>query len=95
MCALIFNTLHFQGYGSIQVNGGDGGPLGGGGGSGGRMAIHLAENKTFSGTVDAYGGLGGGGIDTSGRDGSPGTVYYYHSGMYMYEYFYHSGMYIV
>jgi hypothetical protein len=72
--------LCFQGYGKFQVVGGDGskGVSGeiGGGGAGGRMALHFADNKTYAGDFDAYGGLASGGQ----TDGGPGTVFFYHTG---------------
>lgn len=49
-----------------------------GGGSGGRIAVYFAENKTYSGSFDAYGGLGQDGeVNTFG---SPGTMFFYHTG---------------
>ena len=48
----------------------------GGGGSGGRIAMNFAENKTYTGTFDAYGGLGGNNIG----NGSAGTIFFYHTG---------------
>ena len=68
-----------QGYGKIQVIGGDGSSISSGvsgAGSAGRIAMYFAENKTFSGSFDAYGGNAGGGL----ADGSPGTVFFYHTG---------------
>ena len=68
-----------QGYGHIQSIGGDGVSTShpdGGGGSGGRIAVYYASNKTYIGTFDTYGGLGG----ALNRDGSPGTAFFYHTG---------------
>ena len=68
-----------QGYGTFTVAGGDGSKSGnvvGGGGAGGRIAMHFADNKTFAGDFDAYGGLSDGGHS----DGGPGTVFFYHTG---------------
>ena len=53
-----------------------------GGGSGGRIAVYFADNKTYSGTFDAYGGNGGSGpTEHVGHSGSPGTMFFYHTGM--------------
>ena len=69
-----------QGMGKIQAIGGDGGPMvgnaGGGAGSGGRIAMFFADNKTYTGSFDAYGGMG----HSVEGNGSPGTVYFYHTG---------------
>lgn len=66
--------------GKIQVIGGDGGLVvgsaGGGAGSGGRIAMFFADNKTYTGLFDAYGGLG----HSVEGNGSPGTIYFYHTG---------------
>lgn len=69
----------FQGYGSFEVTGGAGSKHGstvGGGGSGGRIAMHFSDNKTFSGDFSAFGGLSEGGHS----DGGPGTVFFFHTG---------------
>ena len=67
-----------QGYGKIQVVGGNGAtsPHVGGAGSGGRIAVYFESNKTYSGSFDAYGGDGGG----DNKDGSPGTIFFFHTG---------------
>ena len=69
-----------QGYGQMQVNGGDGkrDPHSlhqGGGGAGGRIAVYFRSNRTYSGTFEGYGGnsWGNGGIA-----GGAGTVFLYH-----------------
>jgi len=71
----------FQGYGKIQCLGGDGASSQGhygGAGAGGRIALYFASNKTYAGTFDAFGGRGqNGGANT---DGSPGTIFLYHTG---------------
>ncbi|KAK3576661.1 hypothetical protein CHS0354_004945 [Potamilus streckersoni] len=69
-----------KGYGRFQAIGGDGSISelsAGGAGSGGRMALYFADNKTFSGYWDMYGGLAGG---HGAGNGSPGTAFFYHSG---------------
>ena len=66
--------LYPQGYGKIQTIGGDGY----GGGSGGRIALYFASNKTYSGTFDAYGGLSQNG--SANWEGSAGTIFFYHTG---------------
>lgn len=48
----------------------------GGGGSGGMIALYFAQNFTFSGSWDVYGGRGGNGVG----DGSSGIAYFYHTG---------------
>lgn len=74
-----------QGYGKIQAIGGDGTSYvdnsvtyTGGGGSGGRIAMYFNQNKTYTGTFDAYGGLGGNNVG----NGSPGTAFFYHTGIF-------------
>ena len=73
------NSTALQGYGRFEVTGGDGsrsdGNVGGGGGAG-RIAMHFADNKTFAGDFNAYGGLSDGGHS----DGGPGTIFFYHTG---------------
>ena len=52
-----------------------------GAGSAGRIAVYLADNKTYSGSFDAYGGLGPDGVTRHiAQDGSPGTMFFYHTG---------------
>lgn len=51
-------------------------PHAAGAGSGGRIAVYFASNKTYSGSHDAYGGIGG----AINRDGSPGTIFFFHTG---------------
>ena len=69
------------GYGSMQVNGGDGkeGPgtryYHGGGGAGGRIAVYFKSNRTYSGTFEAYGGNSAG---NGGTAGGAGTIFLYH-----------------
>ncbi|PIK55158.1 hypothetical protein BSL78_07888 [Apostichopus japonicus] len=70
---------HMQGYGSVEVNGGDGGASGsyyGGGGSAGHIAVYFSLNRTFSGSFQAFGGRRGG---LSAGDGGPGTAFFYHT----------------
>ena len=65
-------TVHFDGEGSAEVNGGAGYSRGihyGGGGAGGRIVFHHRGNTTFLGTLQAYGG------DSSSERGGAGTVY--------------------
>lgn len=77
------------GYGSLLAKGGHGANgtstvAGGGGGSGGRIALYLQNNQTFSEFhFLASGGLGGqSSLCTSCKDvggtGGPGTVFIYH-----------------
>lgn len=68
-----------QGYGAVQVNGGDGSIYSthqGGGGSAGRIAVYFSLNRTFSGQFQAFGGLRGG---PNAGDGGPGTAFFYHT----------------
>ena len=77
------NNTIFQGYGKIQSTGGDGSSSQGrygGAGAGGRIALYFADNKTYAGSFDAFGGLGKSG--SANTDGSPGTVFLYHTGSY-------------
>jgi hypothetical protein len=77
-----------QGYGKIQVLGGNGSSHQladvvylSGSGSGGRIAVYFADNKTYSGTFDSYGGMGAAGASRHvAYDGSPGTMFFYHTG---------------
>ena len=55
------------GAGTITAHGGNGEPIHGGGGGGGRIAIHSNTNN-FTGTLAAYGGLGW-------KIGGAGTIY--------------------
>ena len=48
----------------------------GGGGSGGQIALYFAQNFTYSGSWDVYGGEGG----NSAGNGSSGMAYFYHTG---------------
>ena len=75
--ALLFLS---QGYGQIQAIGGNGGTgvKYGGAGSGGRIVVYLAANKTFAGSLDTHGGVGAQLV----ASGSSGTVYIYHTGEY-------------
>jgi hypothetical protein len=57
---------HWNGSGSLTVNGGYGGSNGGSGG-GGRLAVHYNESS-FAGQLTAFGGIG---YDSGG----PGTVF--------------------
>ncbi|XP_033745593.1 uncharacterized protein LOC117331107 [Pecten maximus] len=76
--SLYINVNNIKGFGKFQVIGGDGDVYSsytGGGGSGGRVAVYLAQNKTFMGKFDAYGGLGGNSVG----NGSPGTIFFFHT----------------
>jgi hypothetical protein len=64
--------IFFQGFGKFQSIGGDGSGNGGAG-SGGRISMDFADNKTYTGSFDTYGGLGK-------NNGSPGTSFFYHTG---------------
>ncbi|XP_033640829.1 uncharacterized protein LOC117301055 [Asterias rubens] len=73
-------TNLMQGYGRVSVNGGAGSVYNsyqGGGGSAGRLAVYFAQNRTFSGSFEAHGGLSGG--EQAGV-GGPGTMFFYHTG---------------
>lgn len=68
------STQEWKGTGNISANGGAGvainDALGGGGGSGGRIAIHYNVNTAiFSGSIVAIGGAG------NQNYGGPGSVY--------------------
>lgn len=76
---LIIKLTFPQGYGEFQVIGGAGSTYSshtGGGGSGGQIALYFAQNFTYSGSWDVYGGLGG----NSAGNGSSGMAYFYHTG---------------
>ena len=45
-------------------------------GSGGQIALYFAQNLTYSGSWDVYGGLDG----NSAGNGSSGIPYFYHTG---------------
>ncbi|XP_077861759.1 uncharacterized protein LOC144342564 [Saccoglossus kowalevskii] len=73
------NTTHLQGYGKVQVNGGNGHngvSVQGGGGSAGRIAVYFSLNRTYSGSFEAYGGIPGG---SGAGVGAPGTMFFYHT----------------
>lgn len=59
------NTL--KGHGEIQTSGGNA-DMTSGGGSGGRIALYIANFRPFQGLVSSFGGGGG-------RYGAPGTVF--------------------
>ena len=64
----------FAGLGSLQTLGGQG--LGkGGSGSGGRVSVVMDDEYSFSGVVDASGGVKVDGSDINGYSGAPGTFY--------------------
>ena len=64
----------FAGLGILQVLGGQG--LGkGGSGSGGRVSVVMDSEYSFSGIIDATGGVKLQGSSANGYSGSPGTVY--------------------
>ncbi|KAK3576663.1 hypothetical protein CHS0354_004948 [Potamilus streckersoni] len=68
-------TTNFSGHGLITTEGGDGYVLGFGG-AGGRIAVHVAWFKEYTGDFVAYGGLGGSGNTNEGKNGAAGTVYF-------------------
>ena len=72
--SIYITAKHFAGTGSITANGGDqGAPSTGrhpGGGGGGRIAVHY-ETNTFTGTLEAIGGLG---RVPHGGNGGSGTI---------------------
>ncbi|CAH1775844.1 unnamed protein product, partial [Owenia fusiformis] len=77
--SIYLDLHHIKGYGAFQVIGGDGfvhSSHSGGGGSGGRIAMYFNSNKTYAGSWDLYGGLGGG--YGSAYDGASGTAFFYH-----------------
>ena len=55
--SVLIKTVQFSGHGILTVNGGSGNGNGGGG-SGGRIAVHVAWLREYSGRYTAYGGLG-------------------------------------
>lgn len=76
--------MYVLGYGRLQVNGGNGHAdyrwsssiyYYGGGGAGGRMAVYFRNNRTYSGTFEAFGGNGG---IRGGTAGGAGTIFIYH-----------------
>lgn len=63
------------------MTGGDGATSGGNegcGASGGRIAMYFANNFTFSGSWDVYGGD----ATTPECDGASGTAFFYHTGLF-------------
>ena len=42
--------------------------------------MYFADNKTYAGSFDAFGGRGKSGA--ANTDGSPGTIFFYHTGSY-------------
>ena len=79
--SLWIETNLMQGYGQMQVNGGDGKRSSsslnhhGGGGAGGRIAVYFKRNRTYSGTFEAYGGNSWG---NGGTAGGAGTIFLFH-----------------
>ena len=61
---------HFRGHGTLSTIGGQGYGTGGGG-AGGRIAIHTQDSNEFKGALLAYGSTG----TSSGDCGGPGTVF--------------------
>ena len=61
---------HFRGHGTLSAIGGEGYGSGGGG-AGGRIAIHTQDSNEFKGGLLAYGSSG----STNGDKGGPGTVF--------------------
>ena len=65
--SLLVECTNITGYGTVNVVGGNGMEQGGGG-AGGRVAIHIRFKHKFAGVYEAYGGSGG-------VHGAAGTVY--------------------
>lgn len=65
--SIIIRTVNFDGEGSIETSGGQGGSRGGGGG-GGRIAVYYTGERSFIGDYKSYGGEGT-------QKGAAGTVY--------------------
>ena len=70
MLIFIFLLDHLRGYGSVSVVGGQGHGIGGGG-AGGRIAIHTNSANEYKGALLAIGQTG----SSSGDGGGPGTVF--------------------
>ena len=74
---------HIEGTGNFTANGGSAyeeasTEARGGGGSGGRIAMYLTLNQTFTGKFQAYGGSSYYTTSHPAEPGGPGTTFIYH-----------------
>ena len=74
--SIYITTVLFSGHGRMSVGGGAGHGQGYGG-AGGRIAVHVAWLREYTGDYMALGGCGGGSCQTfNAKNGAGGTVYY-------------------
>ena len=74
--SILMNAETFEGRGTLSVVGGNGNAARGGGGSGGRIGVHLKKKIQYLGNFASAGGKSGDASrDETDKGGGPGTVY--------------------